>query len=128
MSNAALLENAIESGLGVQIADPSPAYCSNCHNASGERYVAFPGAHDAGTFIHPPEGQYIGSSDDLFLCEPCVRTAAEVLGYKATLHANQRQEIGRLEKANAHWRQYALDLEATLKTRPTPPPSGMGAR
>lgn len=115
---SAIIENAIETGVGIRVADPLPAYCSNCHNSTSEGYVSFPAAHDAGQFVNPPEGEYVAGSDDLYLCFACVRHAAEVVGFKPGLHARQRREISRLELQAAHWKDYAKRIEQAVASRP----------
>jgi hypothetical protein len=55
--------------------------------------------------------------DALYLCDSCVRQAAEVLAFKPELHRRQLQEIRRLELEVEHWRQYARRQEDALKLR-----------
>ena len=106
----------------VRISDPRPAFCSACHNAPPGRFVDFDAAFDSGAFVDRETQAYIEGSDDLHLCEPCVKLATEVLGLKAELNARQLREIRRLEAASDHWREYAKRLEATLQERPDPAP------
>lgn len=123
----ATVEYAQETGLGISIADPKPAFCSNCHRGADEnlRFVAFPGSHDSGAFVNPPAGEYVIGSDDLFLCEPCVKSAGEIIAFKPELHTAQRQHIRRVEAAVEHWQDYAKTLEATLQERPERAPGAI---
>lgn len=109
--------------MSVRISDPAPAFCSACHNTpAGSRYVDFDAAHDAGAFVNRDTQAYIEGSDDLHLCERCLKLATEVLGEKPELHARQAREIRRLELAVEHWRDYSQSLEQTLEQRPEPAP------
>jgi hypothetical protein len=109
----------------VRLSDPKPAFCSACaQGAVGNlRFVDMDAYHDGGTFVRPEDGAVLEGTDDLHLCEACVRSAASVLGFKPDLHARQSREIRELEGRVEHWRAYAKDLEAVLEDRPEPAPS-----
>jgi len=102
----------------IRLSDPPPAFCSACHNTPGGRYVDFDAAHDSGAFVDRDTQAYVEGSDDLHVCETCLKAAVEVLGLKAELHGRQLREIKRLEVMVDHWRDYSRRLEATLKERP----------
>jgi hypothetical protein len=110
---------AVETTSRIRLSDPKPAYCSACFRAGQEgiRFVDFDAALDSGCFVSEL-GVYQTGSDDLHLCEACVKSAAETLGLKAELHARQLREIRRLEIENEHWKSYAKRIEATVKARP----------
>jgi hypothetical protein len=103
----------------VRISDPKPAYCSACFRAADDtsRFLDFDAALDTGCFVDGL-GVYQSGSDDLHLCEECVRVAAQTLGLKPDLHARQMREIKRLEIANEHWKDYAKRMEALVQERP----------
>jgi hypothetical protein len=103
----------------MSISDPNPPYCSACLGAaSGTRFVDLDAAYDGGAFVGREMQDYIVGTDDLHLCESCVRDAAETLALKPQAHAEQAREIRRLTTAVDHWRDYARTLEATLEGRP----------
>lgn len=102
----------------IRLSDPKPAYCSACHNTPAGRFVDFDAAHDGGAFVDRDTQAYIEGSDDLHICESCMRRGLETLDLKPELHQNQLREIARLELAVEHWRDYARNLEATLEDRP----------
>jgi hypothetical protein len=87
----------------VRIADPAPPYCSACHKgASAEvRFVDFQAALDSGVFVNEDGATLVGC-DDLFLCEGCVREAAEAVGFKpqamAALYAELKQKDELVER------------------------------
>lgn len=115
--------------MSVRLAEPRPAYCSSCHNTPpNARYVDFDAAHDAGAFVDRETQTYIEGSDDLTICERCLKLAIEVLGEKPELHTRQLREIRRLEIAVEHWRDYAGNLERTLAERPEPVPGTRAAK
>lgn len=105
----------------VKISDPKPAFCSGCLRGADEtvRFVDFDAAIDVGAFVgrHIQDGmevQFVEGSDDLHLCEQCVREAAETLGLKPELHQRQLREIRRLEIENEHWRDTARRAQKEL--------------
>ena len=100
----------------VKISDPKPAFCSGCLRGADEtiRFVDFDAAFDAGAFVDRTTQAYVEGSDDLHLCENCVREAVERLDLKAELHQNQLREIRRLEIENEHWRDTARRAQAEL--------------
>ena len=67
----------------VRLSDPRPAFCSGCLNTPDGRYVDFEAAFDAGTFVEGEDRHYVAGSDDLHLCEQCLKTGCEVLGTQA---------------------------------------------
>jgi hypothetical protein len=85
------------------------------------RFVDFDAAHDGGTFINDQVG-FVAGSDDLHICEQCMRAGMEALALKPEVSTNQLREIARLEAAVSHWQEYAKRLEATLEDRPEPAP------
>jgi hypothetical protein len=106
----------------IKLSDPLPAYCSACHNMPADsRFVDFDAAHDAGSFVDRNLA-YVAGSDDLHICEACLRAGMEVLALKPEVSSNQLREIRRLQAAVEHWREYAQTLEATLQDRPEPAP------
>jgi hypothetical protein len=102
----------------IRLSDPRPAYCSACHNAPEGRYVDFDAAHDGGSFLQENGVVYLEGSDDLHICEGCMRRGAEELALKPDVQQRQLREIRRLEAAAEHWKEYARSLEATLEERP----------
>lgn len=108
----------------VRISSPRPAFCSGCHKGATEnvRFVDFQAAHDSGMVEEIRDGLVIRRmpGDDLHLCESCVRQAAEAVGLRPELHAQQAAKIRELERARDHWRDYAKRLEALIKDRPEP--------
>lgn len=112
----------------IRLSDPQPAYCSACHNQPGGRFVDFDAAHDGGQWelTHPNGATFFEGSEDLHICEACLKVAMDVLAYKPALAARQLAEIRRLTIAAEHWQDYAKTLEATLADRPEPAPRAMG--
>lgn len=106
----------------VRLSDPKPAYCSGCAQGAqeGVRFVDMNAFHDGGMFVRE-DGAILEGQDDLHLCEPCVRAAAEALGLKPELHAKQVREIRRLEADRDRWQSYAKKIERTLEQRPERP-------
>lgn len=87
----------------IRLSDPRPAFCSACLNHPDERYVDFDAAFDAGAFVDRETQAYVEGSDDLHLCESCLKRACEELGVKPELHAAQRREIQKLQLERDHW-------------------------
>lgn len=98
----------------VCLSDPRPAYCSACHNSPDSRFVDFEAAFDAGAVVDNESQAVIAGSDDLHLCEACVRDAMEKLELKPELHARQLNEIRRLEIAVEYWRDKAQSTASLL--------------
>jgi len=103
----------------VRLSDPKPAFCSMCARGADDKLVFYDcgAAFDAGGF-QDENLSWVHGSDDLHLCKDCVRELAEFAALKPELHRRQLNEIRRLEVENAHWKDYAMRLEATLKDRP----------
>ena len=109
----------------VRLSDPRPARCAACYGSDSERYVDFQAAFNGGAVIEEGSGAVRDSIDELHLCEACVRSACETLGFKPELHRRQVNEIRRLElkaehymaaearkdKEIEHWRQRCRELE-----------------
>lgn len=116
----------------VRISAPKPAFCSGCHKGATEdvRFVDFDAAHDSGMVeeIHEETGRVLRRfpGDDLHLCESCVRQAAEALGLRPQLHADQSRKIAELERHVEHWKSYAQRFEALIRDRPEPARRGPG--
>lgn len=116
----------------VRVSNPKPAFCSGCHKGAREdvRFIDFDAAHDSGMVeeIDQETGRVLRRmpGDDLHLCESCVRQAAEALGLRPELHANQARRIADLERTVAHWKDYAKRAEAVFKDRPEPVRRGPG--
>lgn len=115
----------------MRLADPRPAYCSVCFAGSGPevRIVDFEVAHEGpvvldenGAPMVAPGGVTV-TTDDLYICEPCLKSACELLGLKPALHGRQLREIRRLEIETQHWRETAKRAESYLQARPEPAPS-----
>jgi hypothetical protein len=103
----------------MRIADPKPAYCSACGNSYPDgRYVDMEAAFDRGAVISNDQLSYVEGSDDLHLCEACVRAAAEVLAFKPDRAARQTLEIHRYQREARDWKAYAMALEQTVSERP----------
>lgn len=98
----------------VHLSDPRPGFCSACHNSPQGRYVDMDAVHDGGNFVDRETQAYIEGTDDLHLCEDCVRRAAEVLAFKPDLDARQFREIQRLELRIEYWRQRAEEATRAL--------------
>lgn len=107
----------------MQIASPLPGYCSSCFNADQtNRYIDFEAAFDGAPVLNaetltievlPWNGEQ-SSHDDLYLCEACVRKAAELLAYKPELHARQLAENKQTAAERDEWRETAKRLQAEL--------------
>lgn len=95
------------------------AFCSGCFTGAqeGVRFVDFDAALDRGSVV-TDMGALVGTLDDLYLCEACVRAGMEALALRPQASANQLREIRRLERELDAVRSYARDLEATLAKRP----------
>lgn len=106
----------------VRISDPRPTRCAACFDSGSPRYVDFQAAFNGGAVVDEGSMAVRDSIDELHLCESCVRSACEQLGFKPELHARQVTEIKRLELRSQHWEAYAKRLEATLADRPDAPP------
>jgi predicted Fe-S protein YdhL (DUF1289 family) len=109
----------------LRLSDPKPGFCSACWTAAGEdvRFVDFDCLLDRGVHVQEGTMAVLDAMDSLHLCESCVRQAAEVLAYKPVEAQRRLREIRRLEIENEHWRDYAKNLERTLRERPEPAPS-----
>lgn len=109
----------IDTRFRVRLSDPQPAFCSMCARGADGSFRMFDctAAFDAGVF-QDENLSWVHGSDDLHLCEACVRELCEVAGMKPETNRRQLNEIRRLEVENAHWRAYAQKLEATLQERP----------
>jgi len=106
-----------------KLSDPKPARCAACFASADPelRFVDFDCMIDRGTFTDPGGANAVlDSIDELHLCEPCVRAAAEIIGYKPELHRKQLREIRALDAEAKRWREYAEKLERTLERRPAP--------
>lgn len=107
----------------MKLADPRPSLCTACCN-SGEAHTRFV---DTGAFREGPvvldkstgemavdyRGMVI-QMDDIYLCDACVREAAEIIGYKPELHRKQLGEIRRLDNGMRYWRETAKRQEQEI--------------
>lgn len=116
----------------VRESDPKPDHCSMCFRGpqEGIRFFDCGAAFDAGAVISQESQAYVSGSDDLHLCEGCVRELCEFAGFKPELHGRQFREIKRLELQRDHWRdtagrkdkeiqklnEYVAQLESTRET------------
>lgn len=102
----------------VRIADPKPAYCSGCFQGAEEtvRFVDFQAAHDSGAFVNE-HGAVLEGSDDLYLCENCVRSAAEALALKPQLVSGLYLEIKALERDRDRLWAYVKSLNEALASQ-----------
>lgn len=101
------------------LSDPRPAYCSACHNANPElRYVDFDAAHDGGAYFDRETLAYEKGSDDLHVCESCVRDAMEVLELQPEQLAKVQRELREERAQTAFWKQTAKRMEGYLQERP----------
>ena len=107
---------AAELASSIHLSDPLPARCSACLRSAGEdlRFVDFRAAFNGGAVIEEGSMAVRDSIDELHLCEGCVRSAAEALGYKPQLHARQILKIRRLEHERNHWQDTARSLKRAL--------------
>jgi hypothetical protein len=100
--------------MSIRISDPRPPYCSACHNAPVDsRYIDFDAVHDGGSFVGV-EGQYLSGSEDLHVCESCIREACEALGFKPELQRRQFVEIQKQDIRIEALRDQNLKLKAAL--------------
>lgn len=73
-----------------------PPYCSACHNRPAGRFVDFDAAYEGPSFAAGVDadadvrGGMVVTSDDLILCEGCVKSAAETVGYGDAAALEQR--------------------------------------
>lgn len=97
---------ATEIASRVRVSDPKPDHCSMCFCGPSENVVFFDcgAAFDAGAVINQESQAYVSGSDDLHLCESCVRELTETAGFKPELHGRQLREIRRLELQRDYWR------------------------
>lgn len=100
--------------MSIRISDPRPPYCSACHNTTDGRYVDFDAVHDGGSFVDRETHAYIEGTDDLHVCEACMRDACEVLGFKPELQRRQFTEIRRQELIIEGLRDQNQKLKAAL--------------
>lgn len=105
----------------VQLSDPQPAFCSMCARGADGSFRMFDcqAAFDAGAF-QDENLSWVHGSDDLHICEACVRELCEAAGLKPEQSRRQLNEIRRLEILAERWEAYAKRLEATLQDRPEP--------
>lgn len=108
----------------VRVSDPKPSHCSMCFRGPDENTTFYDcmAAFDAGTVIDRHTQAFVSGSDDLHICEGCVRELTEAAAFKPVQHQNLLRELDRLRNENSHWRSYAKRLEATLQERPEPAP------
>lgn len=101
----------------IRLSDPTPAFCSACGNSDPDaRHIDFDSAHDGGSWQDTDSLAYVKGSEDLHVCERCVRLAAEALGFKPELHGRQLNEIRRQEIVIEHWKDRCSKLEALVAT------------
>jgi hypothetical protein len=101
----------------MRLASPPPGYCSVCFAGTDpkKRYVDFEVAFDGAPVLDPetktiavlPWDGMQSSHDDLFLCEDCVKAAAEKLAFRPQFHARQEQELKKARVEADHWRATA---------------------
>lgn len=130
----------------IRLADERPPYCASCHNPQvGQRFVSFDAAYDGPAFaqgVNGLETDVVGggpiTSDDLAICEDCIRLAAAQVGLGDVTQAEhdatelqgalerlsdrlavQDEHIANLERAALS----RASLEATMKPPEKPPSS-----
>lgn len=108
----------------MRLADPPPGFCSACFGAAPERrFIDFQADYDGapvldretGTIAVMPWSGELGGHDNLYLCENCVRTAAELLAEKPKLTSALKQENQRTVLQRDHWRDAAASKDAELE-------------
>ena len=107
----------------MKIADPKPGFCSCCFGAHPDRqYIDFEADYDGAPVLDretnsiavlPWNGQ-LGGHDNLYLCETCVREAAEKLAFKPELHQRQFQAVRRAELTAEHYKDQCRRLQDAL--------------
>lgn len=116
----------------IRLSDPVPAFCSACHNQPVDsRYVDFDAVHDGGQWVGTAltGAQYYEGTDDLHICEACMRRGVEVLDFKPELHSRQLREIRRQEIVIEHKDAVISKLRAALGEAldgPEPEPRRVG--
>ena len=103
----------------VRLSDPKPARCAGCFTSSDVnlRFVDFDGvAIDRGAFVDPTSMAVLDSIDELHLCEACVRSAAETLGFRPEIHRRQLREIQKQELTIDYWRDAAKRKDREIET------------
>ena len=133
---------SVRGGEIVRLADPKPALCSVCANsgdASG-RYIDFEADFD-GPVVLNERGEYRldpngapAASENIYLCERCVESAARMLEIRPELHrqllnriAEQQTEIAAWRVEVQHWKDMALrEKSPALEEPPEPVRRGPG--
>jgi hypothetical protein len=112
----------------IRLSDPKPAFCSACHNTPDCRYVDFDAAHDGGCFVDRETQAYMEGSDDLHICENCLRVAMEKLAFKPELHSKQFNEIRKQDIQIEALKAQVRSLKAALAAEPEPEARRPGPR
>lgn len=99
--------------------------CAACFGAKTDvPHVDFEAAYEGPTLTHPDGTPQ--TIDDLIICEPCIREAAQALALTVDpIGPVQRERDAAQAEAKA-WREYAEGLEEAHAERPIPIRRGRG--
>jgi hypothetical protein len=109
-----------------KISDPRPAYCSACGTGAvqGLTFYYLDADFDAGTFVTKDDLSFVAGSDELHLCEVCVRSLGELSAFAPQAENDLRAEIVRLrtqiEFLEGSLKRLARELDRQVNANLTP--------